>query len=36
MVFAGMLPWSFFSTALAEAANSVIGSANLISRVMQR
>ena len=33
MIFAGMLPWSFFSAALAEAANSVIGSANPISRV---
>lgn len=33
MVFAGMLPWSFFSTALADAANSVIGNANLISKV---
>ena len=33
MVFAGMLPWSFFSTALAEASNSLIGNANLISKV---
>ena len=33
MVFAGMLPWSFFSTALAEASNSIIGNANLISKV---
>src|SRR5436190_15376196 len=31
MVFAGMLPWSFFSTALADAANSMIGNTNLIS-----
>ena len=33
MVFAGMLPWSFFSTALSEASNSLIGNANLISKV---
>jgi lipopolysaccharide transport system permease protein len=33
MVFAGMLPWSFFATALADASNSVIGNANLISKV---
>jgi lipopolysaccharide transport system permease protein len=34
MVFAGMLPWSFFSTGLAEAAsNSLVGNANLISKV---
>jgi lipopolysaccharide transport system permease protein len=33
MVFAGMLPWTFFSTALAEASGSLIGNANLISKV---
>ena len=33
MVFAGMLPWTFFSTALSEASNSLIGNANLISKV---
>jgi lipopolysaccharide transport system permease protein len=33
MVFAGMLPWSFFSTALTDAAGSVLSSANLISKV---
>jgi lipopolysaccharide transport system permease protein len=33
MVFAGMLPWSFFSTALADASSSLIGNANLISKV---
>lgn len=33
MVFAGMLPWTFFATALAEASNSLIGNANLISKV---
>jgi lipopolysaccharide transport system permease protein len=33
MVFAGMLPWSFFATALSNASNSVIGNAHLISKV---
>jgi lipopolysaccharide transport system permease protein len=33
MVFAGMLPWMFFSSALSDASNSVLGSANLISKV---
>lgn len=33
MVFAGMLPWSFFSTALAEASNSLVVNSNLISKV---
>ena len=33
LVFAGMLPWTFFSTALADASNSLIGNANLISKV---
>jgi lipopolysaccharide transport system permease protein len=33
MVFAGLLPWSFFSTALADASNSLIGNSNLISKV---
>ena len=33
MVFAGMLPWTFFSTSLSEATNSLIGNANLISKV---
>jgi lipopolysaccharide transport system permease protein len=33
MVFAGMLPWSFFATALADASMSLIGNANLISKV---
>jgi lipopolysaccharide transport system permease protein len=33
MVYAGMLPWSFFSTALTDASNSLIGNANLISKV---
>ena len=33
MVFAGMLPWTFFSTGLSEASSSLIGNANLISKV---
>lgn len=33
MVFAGMLPWQLFSTALTGAAGSLIGNANLISKV---
>jgi lipopolysaccharide transport system permease protein len=33
MVFAGMLPWTFFSTALGDASNSLIGNANLIGKV---
>ena len=33
MVFAAMLPWTLFSTSLIEASNSLIGNANLISKV---
>ena len=33
MVFAGMLPWTFFSTGLSEASNSLITNAKLISKV---
>jgi lipopolysaccharide transport system permease protein len=33
MVFAGMLPWYLFSSALGGAAESIVGSANLIGRV---
>jgi lipopolysaccharide transport system permease protein len=33
MVFAGLLPWQFFSNALTESSNSLIGNANLISKV---
>jgi len=33
MVFAGLLPWQFFSTALTESSNSLISNANLISKV---
>ena len=33
MVFAAMLPWQFFATALSESSNSLISNANLISKV---
>ncbi|HLI94420.1 MAG TPA: ABC transporter permease [Puia sp.] len=33
VVFAGLLPWQFFSAALTEASNSMIGNVNLISKV---
>jgi lipopolysaccharide transport system permease protein len=32
-VMAAMLPWQFFSSALTESSNSLIGNANLISKV---
>ena len=33
MVFAGMLPWTFFSTGLSEASNSLIANTGLVSKV---
>lgn len=33
MVFAGMLPWQFFSNALSESSNSLVSNANLITKV---
>lgn len=33
LVFAGLLPWQLFSTALVGASNSLLGNANLISKV---
>jgi lipopolysaccharide transport system permease protein len=33
MVFAAMLPWTFFSTALSDASMSLVGNANLITKV---
>src|SRR5438874_13555254 len=33
MVFAGMLPWTFFSGGVSEASGSLIGNANLITKV---
>ena len=32
-VFAGILPWQFFSNALSESSNSLVSNANLISKV---
>lgn len=32
-VFAGLLPWTFFSTAISSAANSVVGSERLITKI---
>jgi lipopolysaccharide transport system permease protein len=32
-VYAGLLPWSFFSTSIANAANSVVGSERLITKI---
>jgi homopolymeric O-antigen transport system permease protein len=33
LVFAGMLPWQFFSTAMTESGNSLVLNSNLISKV---
>jgi lipopolysaccharide transport system permease protein len=33
LVLAAMLPWQFFATAFGESGNSVLGNANLISKV---
>lgn len=33
MVYAGMMPWQFFSNALTEASGSLIGNTNLVSKV---
>lgn len=33
LVFVGMLPWQFFSTAVADAGNSLVSNANMISKV---
>jgi lipopolysaccharide transport system permease protein len=33
LVFAGLLPWQFFSGALSECSNSLINNANLLSKV---
>jgi lipopolysaccharide transport system permease protein len=33
IVFAALIPWTFFSTGLTESSNSLIGNANLISKV---
>ena len=31
--FAGLLPWSFFSTAISQAGNSVVGSEKMITKI---
>ncbi len=33
LVFAGLLPWQFFSSALSEASNSLIVNSNLITKI---
>lgn len=33
LVYSAVLPWQFFSTSLTEASNSLVGNANLISKV---
>jgi lipopolysaccharide transport system permease protein len=33
LVFAAVLPWQFFSTALVDASGSLVGNANLLSKV---
>jgi lipopolysaccharide transport system permease protein len=33
LVFCGMLPWQFLSTAMSESGGSLVGNANLISKV---
>jgi homopolymeric O-antigen transport system permease protein len=33
MVFAGMLPWTFFSTGLADASDSLVANASLVTKV---
>lgn len=33
MVFAAMMPWQFFANSLSESSNSLIGNANLLSKV---
>jgi lipopolysaccharide transport system permease protein len=33
LVFCGMLPWNFFSTALSESGSSLVNNSNLISKV---
>ena len=33
LVFAALLPWQYFSTALTESSNSLVGNANMISKI---
>lgn len=32
-VFSAMLPWQFFSTAMSESGNSLVGNSNLVSKI---
>ena len=32
-VYAGLLPWTFFATAVSNAGNSVVGSAQMVSKI---
>lgn len=32
-VFSGLLPWTFFSTAIAQAGSSIIGNQNLVTKI---
>jgi lipopolysaccharide transport system permease protein len=32
-VYAGLLPWTFFSTAVSNASNSVVGSSQMVSKI---
>ena len=32
-VYAGLLPWTFFATAISNAGNSVVGSAQMVSKI---
>ncbi|MHB1035978.1 MAG: ABC transporter permease [Pirellulales bacterium] len=32
-VYAGLLPWTFFATAISSAGNSVVGSAQMVSKI---
>lgn len=33
LVFAALLPWQFFASALSESSNSLVGNANLVSKI---
>ena len=33
MLFAGLLPWQFFSTAMSESGNSLVNNSNLVSKI---
>ncbi len=34
MVYAAMLPWQFFANSLAEASNSLIDNANMLTKII--